>query len=225
MSTAPGFSNCSRTTSRGRRKPESLGTRSSSRTSRASAGQCSATSGSPTATRPPQAFSGGSSGCTAPPTVSNCFIAMPRRLGSQSRRAPSRSAIAGVAWLHGTWQQLQSVVFTAVPLAEIRRAEFAETTEELSRDDQGQPQREERLVALPGAHFVGSASDVFLRGRRLPEQARLLDSVGYGSSLRAVYGRRIGYQSRPADAPATAGSRWVTSGSRIARKQLLTTRS
>ena len=41
-----------------------------------------------------------------------------------------------VAWLRGTWQQLQSVVFTTVPLAEIRRAEFAETTEELPRDDQ-----------------------------------------------------------------------------------------
>lgn len=43
-----------------------------------------------------------------------------------------------VAWLQGTWPQLQSVVFTAVPLAEIRRAEFAETTEELPRDDQNE---------------------------------------------------------------------------------------
>jgi hypothetical protein len=43
-----------------------------------------------------------------------------------------------VSWLNGTWQQLESVVFTAVPLAEIRRAEFAQTTEELPRDDQNE---------------------------------------------------------------------------------------
>jgi hypothetical protein len=41
-----------------------------------------------------------------------------------------------VAWIKGTWQQLESLVFTAVPLSEIRRAEFTETTEELPRDEQ-----------------------------------------------------------------------------------------
>jgi hypothetical protein len=41
-----------------------------------------------------------------------------------------------VAWISATWQQLETIVFTAVPLAEIRRAEFTETTEELPRDEQ-----------------------------------------------------------------------------------------
>jgi hypothetical protein len=41
-----------------------------------------------------------------------------------------------IGWIEGTWQQLEALVFTAVPLAEIRRAEFAETTEELPRDEQ-----------------------------------------------------------------------------------------
>ena len=41
-----------------------------------------------------------------------------------------------VAWIRATWQQLGNLVFTAVPLAEIRRAEFTETTEELPHDEQ-----------------------------------------------------------------------------------------
>jgi hypothetical protein len=47
-----------------------------------------------------------------------------------------------VAWINGNWQQLETLVFTAVPLAEIRRAEFTETTEELPRDEQDELARD-----------------------------------------------------------------------------------
>lgn len=41
-----------------------------------------------------------------------------------------------VAWVFASWNDLQALPFTSVPLAEIRRPEFAETIEELDRDDQ-----------------------------------------------------------------------------------------
>ncbi len=41
-----------------------------------------------------------------------------------------------VAWISATWQQLRSLPFTAVPLAEIRRPEFIETIDDLPRHEQ-----------------------------------------------------------------------------------------
>lgn len=41
-----------------------------------------------------------------------------------------------VAWMLATWDELEALPFTSVPLAEIRRPEFVETIEDLNRDDQ-----------------------------------------------------------------------------------------
>ena len=41
-----------------------------------------------------------------------------------------------VAWIESTWSQLENLPFTAVPLAEIRAPEFADTIEDLPREDQ-----------------------------------------------------------------------------------------
>jgi hypothetical protein len=45
---------------------------------------------------------------------------------------PDRS----VAWVYGSWEDLQALPFTSVPLAEVRRPEFIETVEDFDRDDQ-----------------------------------------------------------------------------------------
>jgi hypothetical protein len=41
-----------------------------------------------------------------------------------------------VVWVQGRWDDLQVLPFTAIPLAEIRRPEFVDTVEDLSRDEQ-----------------------------------------------------------------------------------------
>jgi hypothetical protein len=41
-----------------------------------------------------------------------------------------------VVWLEARWDDLHALPFTAVPIAEIRRPEFVDTIEDLSRDDQ-----------------------------------------------------------------------------------------
>jgi len=41
-----------------------------------------------------------------------------------------------VAWIYATWDELQALPFTSVPLAEIRRPEFAQTIADLDRDEQ-----------------------------------------------------------------------------------------
>lgn len=41
-----------------------------------------------------------------------------------------------VVWLEARWDDLQVLPFTAIPIAEIRRPEFIDTVEDLSRDDQ-----------------------------------------------------------------------------------------
>jgi hypothetical protein len=43
-----------------------------------------------------------------------------------------------VTWLHASWDELQPLPFTRVPLAEIRRPEFIDTIEDLDRDDQAE---------------------------------------------------------------------------------------
>lgn len=43
-----------------------------------------------------------------------------------------------VAWIEAPWPDLQGLPFTAVPIAEIRRPEFVDTVEELSRDEQNE---------------------------------------------------------------------------------------
>lgn len=45
---------------------------------------------------------------------------------------PDRS----VAWVYASWEDLQALPFTSVPLAEIRRPEFIETIEDFDRDEQ-----------------------------------------------------------------------------------------
>lgn len=54
------------------------------------------------------------------------------RLADRDLRLNDRT----VLWLQGTWDELQALPFTAVPLAEIRRPEFVDTIEDLSRDEQ-----------------------------------------------------------------------------------------
>jgi len=41
-----------------------------------------------------------------------------------------------VVWLEARWDDLHALPFTAIPIAEIRRPEFVDTVEDLSRDDQ-----------------------------------------------------------------------------------------
>ncbi|WP_180959510.1 S8 family peptidase [Brevibacterium aurantiacum] len=41
-----------------------------------------------------------------------------------------------VVWIHATWQQLEVLPFTNVPIAEIRAPEFVDTIEDLHRDEQ-----------------------------------------------------------------------------------------
>ena len=43
-----------------------------------------------------------------------------------------------VAWLHASWDELQPLPFTRVPVAEIRRPEFVDTIEDLTREDQAE---------------------------------------------------------------------------------------
>jgi hypothetical protein len=42
-----------------------------------------------------------------------------------------------VVWVRASWQQLLALPFTAVPLAELRHPQFADTVEDLGREDQG----------------------------------------------------------------------------------------
>jgi hypothetical protein len=53
-------------------------------------------------------------------------------LVERSLRLPDRT----VAWIHSTWDELQALPFTSVPLAEIRRPEFVQTIADLDRDEQ-----------------------------------------------------------------------------------------
>ncbi|MGY0387140.1 S8 family peptidase [Nocardioides sp. WG-D5] len=43
-----------------------------------------------------------------------------------------------VTWVEATWDQLQALPFTAVPIAEIRRPEFVDTIEDLTVDEQSE---------------------------------------------------------------------------------------
>jgi hypothetical protein len=43
-----------------------------------------------------------------------------------------------VVWINATWQQLEVLPFTSIPLAEIRRPEFIDTIEDLLPDEQGE---------------------------------------------------------------------------------------
>jgi len=54
------------------------------------------------------------------------------RLVERSLRLSGRA----VVWIEASWDQLQALPFTSVPLAEIRRPEFVETIEDLGRDEQ-----------------------------------------------------------------------------------------
>jgi hypothetical protein len=58
-----------------------------------------------------------------------------------------------VVWLEARWDDLQALPFTAVPVAEIRRPEFVDTVEDLSRDDQDELTTDlvERTSVAPGA--------------------------------------------------------------------------
>ena len=56
-----------------------------------------------------------------------------------------------VTWLKSTWDELEVLPFTSVPLAEIREPEFIDTIEDLARDDQDALASDlaERLSAAP----------------------------------------------------------------------------
>jgi len=56
-----------------------------------------------------------------------------------------------VAWIFCTWNELQALPFTSVPLAEIRRPEFAETIEDLDRDDQDELSQDLAVRLAPEA--------------------------------------------------------------------------
>lgn len=43
-----------------------------------------------------------------------------------------------VTWIHGSWDELRALPFTAVPLTEIRAPEFADTLEDLTPEDQAE---------------------------------------------------------------------------------------
>ena len=64
-----------------------------------------------------------------------------------------RFADRTVAWVESTWSQLLNLPFTAVPLAEIRKPEFVETIEDLSREDQ------EELAADLAARITPARDD------------------------------------------------------------------
>jgi hypothetical protein len=54
------------------------------------------------------------------------------RLAGRVLRLPDRT----VAWIEASWDQLQALPFTVVPLAEIRAPEFIDTIEDLPREEQ-----------------------------------------------------------------------------------------
>ncbi len=56
-----------------------------------------------------------------------------------------------VAWIRARWSDLQALPFTRVPVAEIRRPEFADTIEDFDRDDQDELTEDllSRITATP----------------------------------------------------------------------------
>ncbi len=56
-----------------------------------------------------------------------------------------------VAWVQARWSDLQPLPFSRVPVAEIRRPEFADTIEDFDRDDQGELTEDllSRIAATP----------------------------------------------------------------------------
>jgi hypothetical protein len=62
-----------------------------------------------------------------------------------------------VLWLQANWDDLHALPFTAIPVAEIRRPEFVDTVEDLTRDDQDELTTdlvERTTVAADGAPVV-----------------------------------------------------------------------
>lgn len=59
-------------------------------------------------------------------------VARSLSLAQRTLRLPDRT----VAWVKGTWEDLETLPFTAVPVAEIREPEFVDTIEDLPRDEQ-----------------------------------------------------------------------------------------
>lgn len=55
------------------------------------------------------------------------------QLASRQMRFDSRQ----VVWVRATWDELLVLPFTAIPLAEVRRPQFADSVEDLDREDQG----------------------------------------------------------------------------------------
>ena len=58
------------------------------------------------------------------------------RVGLTMRATSLRLVDRVIVWANGTWTQLQSLPFTSVPLAELRRPEFADSVGELIPDEQ-----------------------------------------------------------------------------------------
>lgn len=54
----------------------------------------------------------------------------------QLRKSMFRIGDRLIVWVHASWEQLQTLPFTSVPLTEIRRPEFIDTVEDVSLDEQ-----------------------------------------------------------------------------------------
>lgn len=54
----------------------------------------------------------------------------------QARKSAFRIGDRLIVWIQASWEQLQTLPFTSVPLTEIRRPEFIDTVEDISLDEQ-----------------------------------------------------------------------------------------
>lgn len=110
-----------------------------------------------------------------------------------------------VVWVEATWEQLQILPFTRVPLAEIRRPEFIDTIEDLSVDEQEEYVQDlarrvtPALSSAPAVCHLDSGvfhAHVLLRGSLDPSDVHTVigtsgnDIVGHGTSMAglALYG-------------------------------------
>ena len=110
-----------------------------------------------------------------------------------------------VVWVEATWEQLQILPFTRVPLAEIRRPEFVDTVEDLSVDEQAEYVQDLALRVTPARRSAPAVchldsgvfhTHVLLRGSLDPSDVHTVigtsgdDALGHGTSMAglALYG-------------------------------------
>jgi hypothetical protein len=88
------------------------------------------------------------------------------------RKLPRSIAFPGrsVVWVEATWEDLQILPFTSIPLAEVRRPEFTDTIEDLTISDQDEYVLDlaDRVIAAPlGAPAVAHLDTGVLRTHEL----------------------------------------------------------